>query len=129
MAGTETGERFHGSGVTYKINGKEYKNIYGITLAAKKEEGTKTEIWIKRALEQGSDLPHLIDELTITAQLYRESYEFRNFGTFRLLFSNVVLNSDETQINASDAVIGPIRYYVAGITRAEVFSFGEGVMQ
>jgi hypothetical protein len=27
----ETGERFSGDGVTYKINGQEFKNIYGVT--------------------------------------------------------------------------------------------------
>jgi len=129
MAETETGERFHGNGVIYKVNGKEHKNIYGITLTAQKDEGIKTELWIKRVLEQGPDLPHLIDDFTLIAQLYRENYEFRNFGMFRLSFKNVVLNSDETVINASDAVIGPIRYYVAGVTMAEVFMFGEGRLE
>jgi len=129
MAETETGERFHGNGVTYKINGKEFKNIYGITISAQKDEGIKTELWIKRVLEHGPDLPNLIDNFTLTAQLYRESYEHRNFGMFRISFKNVVLNSDETVINASDAVIGPIRYYVAGVTMAEVFSFGEGRLE
>jgi hypothetical protein len=129
MVDMETGERFNGNGVTYKINGKEYKSIYGITLTAKKDEGTKTEIWIKRTLEQGNDLPHLIDELTITAQLYREKYEYRNFGMFRLSLSHVVLNTDETVINSADAVVGPLRYYVAGKTMAEVFSFGEGRLE
>jgi len=135
MAETETGERFHGNGVTYKINGKEHKNIYGITLTAQKEEGTKAELWIKRALEQGGfamqsyDIPHLIDEFSITAQLFRESYEYRNFGMFRLSFSRLVLNTEETIVNNSDTVIGPIRYYVAGVTMAEVFSFGEGRLE
>jgi hypothetical protein len=127
IAGTEIGERFNGNGVTYRINGKEYKNIYGVTLTAEKDEGTKTEIWIKRTLEDKSDLPHLIEELTITAQLYRETYEHRNFGMFRLSLSHVVLNTDETVINSADTVVGPLRYYVAGKTMAEVFSFGEGI--
>ena len=129
IAETETEERFNGNGVTYRINGQEYINIYGVTVTANKEEGTKTELWIKRILEQGPDVPHLIDELSITAQLFCESYEHRYFGMFRLSFKNVVLNSDETEINASDTVIGPIRYYVAGITMAEVFSFGEGRLE
>ena len=50
---TETGECFSGDCVAYRINGTEYTNIYGLTLAAKKEGGTKTELWIKRALQQG----------------------------------------------------------------------------
>ena len=146
---TETGELFHGNNVTYRINGKEYKNIYGITLSAKKDEGIKQELWIKRVLEYEPDIPHLIESMTVTAQLYREKYDMRtfgprterndltaasqplgsvpNFGMFRLSFTNVLLNSEETEINASDAVAGPIRYYVAGVTTAEVFTFGEGL--
>jgi hypothetical protein len=48
---------------------------------------------------------------------------------FRLTLKNIVLNTDETVINSPDTVIGPIRYYVAGITTAEVFSFGEGRLE
>ena len=122
-------ELFHGNNVTYRINGKEYKNIYGITFTAKKDEGIRQELWIKRVLEYEADIPHLIESMTVTAQLYREKYEDRNFGMFRLSFTNVVLNSEETEINASDAVIGPIRYYVAEVTQAEVFTFGEGRLE
>ena len=124
----DDGERFSGDGVKYKINGKEYKNIYGIVLNSKKDEGTKTELWIKRSLEQGdftsqnSDIPHLIDELTITAQLFCEKYEYRHFGMFRLTLTHLVLTSDETTINSPDTVIGPMRYYVAGTVKAEVFT-------
>ncbi len=58
MSGTVIGrERFNGDFVTYSINGKEYKNIYGITIISKKIGGTRTEIWIKRALELGTDIP------------------------------------------------------------------------
>jgi hypothetical protein len=67
----EAGERFNGDGVAYRINGQEYTNIYGVTLLSKKEGGTKTELWIKRALGQGPDIPDIIDELTITARLLR----------------------------------------------------------
>ena len=71
---TETGERFSGDGVKYHINGKEYDNIYGLTLSTIKDCGTKTEIWIKRVLNNGADIPEIIDELTITAQLLRDKY-------------------------------------------------------
>ena len=128
-AETEDGERFSGDFVTYKINGKEYKNIYGLVLAARKEEGTKTELWIKRSLETDAEIPHLIDELSITAQLFREKYEYRHFGVFRITITRLVLASDETTINSPDAVIGPMRYYVAGTVKAEVFSFGEGCLE
>ena len=33
----ESGERFSGENVTYQINGKEYNNIYGLTLSTKKD--------------------------------------------------------------------------------------------
>jgi hypothetical protein len=81
---TEGGERFMGDRVTYRINGTEYRNIYGLTLSAKKEGVTRTELWIKRVLEYGGDIPGIIEELTITAQLLRDKYEYRYFGTFRI---------------------------------------------
>ena len=121
----EEGERFSGDFATYRINGKEYKNIYGITLSTKKEGSTKTEIWIKRVKESGPDIPGIIEELVITAQLLRDKYEYRLFGTFTITLKRLVLISDETEINSSDAVIGPLRYYVAGKVGAEMFESGE----
>jgi hypothetical protein len=40
-----------------------------------------------------------------------------------------VLLSDETEINAADTVIGPLRYYVAGAVSTEVFASSEGAIQ
>jgi hypothetical protein len=122
IAPTELRERFMGDRVTYRINGTEYRSIYGLTLSTKKEGGTKTELWIKRALEQGPDLPGIIDELTITAQLLRDKYEYRHYGMFRLTLSRLVLTADETAVDCTDGVIGPLRYYVAGTVNAEVFT-------
>jgi hypothetical protein len=119
---TEGGERFSGDYVTYRINGNEYRNIYGLTLSTKKEGGAKTELWIKRSLEHGGDLSGIIDELTITAKLLRDNYEYRYFGMFRITLSRLVLVSDETSIDSADAVIGPLRYYAAGTIQAEVFT-------
>jgi hypothetical protein len=119
---TEGGERFMGDKVSYRINGTECRNIYGLTLAAKKESGTKTELWIKRTLEHGGDLPGIIEELTITAQLLREKYEYRQYGMFRLTVKRLVLTADETAVDCADAVIGPLRYYCAGPVQAEVYS-------
>jgi len=121
----ETGERFSGDFVMYEINHYEYKNIYGVTLSTKKEGGTKTEIWIKRTLENENDLPEIIEELSITGRLLRDNYEYRYFGMFRLTLKRLVLVSDETDIDSPGAVIGPLRYYVAGTVKAEVFSSGE----
>ena len=122
MAPAEMGERFSGDYVTYRINGLEYRNIYGLTLSAKKEGGTRTELWIKRSLERGGDLPGLIEELTITARLLLDKYEYRHFGMFRITLPRLVLVSDETAVDCADGVIGPLRYYVAGTVNAEVFT-------
>jgi hypothetical protein len=119
---TEMGERFMGDRVTYRINGTEYRNVYGLTLSTKKKGGTRTELRIKRALEHGEDIPGIIDELTITAQLLRDNYEYRYYGMFRITLTRLVLLSDETVVDCADAVIGPLRYYVAGTVNAEVYS-------
>ena len=118
----ETGEMFNGDNVKYEINGKEYKNIYGLTLASRKEGGTRTELWIKRSLDNGFDVPDIIDEIVITAELLREKYENRHFGTFRITVKRLVLTSDETSVNSAGAVLGQLRYYVAGTVSTEVFS-------
>jgi hypothetical protein len=122
----EGGERFMGDRVSYRINGNEYHTVYGLTLSVKKEGGTKTELWIKRSLEHGGDLPGTIEELTITAQLLRDKYEYRYFGTFRITLKGLVLVSDETAVDCADAVIGPLRFYVAGTVQAEVFTTNDG---
>jgi hypothetical protein len=126
---TEIGERFMGDGVTYRINGTEYANIYGLTVASRKEGGTKTELWIKRSLEHGGDLPGIIEELTITAQLLRDKYEYRHYGMFRITLERLVLVSDETAVDCADVVIGPLRYYVVGAVNAEVFTADGGTLE
>jgi hypothetical protein len=126
---TEAGERSGGDYVTYRINGNEYRNIYGLTLLTKREGGTRTELWIKRALEQGPDVPGIIEELTITAQLLRDRYEYRYFGMFRITMTRLVLVSDETAVDCADGVIGPLRYYVAGTVNAEVFTADGGNLE
>jgi hypothetical protein len=73
-------------------------------------------------LEKGSDIPDLIEDLTITAQLLRDKYEYRHYGMFRLTLSRLVLTADETAVDCADGVIGPLRYYVAGTVNAEVFT-------
>jgi hypothetical protein len=126
---TEGGERFSGNYVTYRINGTEYRNIYGLTLSTEREGGTRTELRIKRALEQGPDVPGLIDELTITARLLRDKYEYRYFGMFRITLTRLVMVSDETAVDCADGVIGPLRYYVAGTVQAEVFTADGGNLE
>ena len=124
----ESGERFTGDKTSYWINGKQYTNIYGVTLSCKKEGGTKTELWIRRALEKGEDLPSHIEELIISAQLLKDSYEYRHFGTFRIIIKRLVLLADETDVNTADAVIAPLRFYVAGTVESEVYTSGEKLL-
>jgi hypothetical protein len=129
MAPMELGERFMGDKVTYRINGTEHTNIYGLTLTTRKEGGTKTELWINRVLEPGRDMPDLIEELTVTAQLCREKYEHRHYGMFRITLQRLALMADETNVDSADAVIGPLRYYVAGTVTAEVFTADGGSLE
>jgi hypothetical protein len=121
----EKGERFNSDFVTYKINDKEYSNIYDITLLSKKDCGTRTEIFIKRALQNGADIPEIIDTLVITAQLMRTQYEHSDYGMFRITLKKLVLVSDEADVNSIDTVIGPLRYYVAGGVMTDVYTSGE----
>jgi hypothetical protein len=98
-------------------------------MASRKKGGTKTELWIKRALEGGSDISPLIEELTITGQLLRDRYEYRYFGMFRITVTRLVLVSDETRVDCADGVIGPLRYYVAGDVKAEVYTADGGNLE
>jgi len=123
----ECGERFNGGNVSYSINGFENKNIYGLTLVTKKDCGTKTELWIKRILEN-TDLPENIEELTITAKLLKDKYEYRYFAMFRITIKRLVLIADETNVNNADTVIAPLRYYVSGTVSTEVFTSAEEVI-
>ena len=118
------GDLFKGNSVDYKINGKRYYNIYGLTFISKKENGTKSEVWIKRTLHADFELPENIEEIVISAKLQKDKYEYNRFGLFRITLKNLVLVSDETTVNTSDTVIGPIRYYVSGSVATEVFTSG-----
>ncbi|MDR2177571.1 MAG: hypothetical protein LBP20_05955 [Treponema sp.] len=132
---TAGGERFMGDRVSCRINGAEYTNIYGLTLSVKKEGGTKTELRIKRVLNQadaaapGGDLPEIIDELSITANLLRDRYEERYYGMFRVTLGRLALAADETIVESADAVIGSMRYYCAGAVIAEVFTADGGNLE
>jgi len=122
------GERFNGDNVVYNVNGKENSGIYGLIVSSKRKGSLRTELWIKRALNAGPDIPQLIDELCLTAKLVRDRYDKRYFGTFKIRFNNLVRVADETNVNSADAVIGPVRYYVSGAVSAEVFGSREYVL-
>jgi len=119
-------ERYSGGGVTYTINGREYKNIYALTIIARKRAGARAEVWLMRVLEKGNDLPELIEELVITAALLKGGQELNACGMFRITAARLVFVSDETNVNAPDSVVGPLRFYVSGSLHTEVFSVGGG---
>ena len=122
-------ESFSGDFTSYWINGKEYKNIYGVTLSCIKEGRTKTEVWIKRVLENGNELPDSIDEMVITAKLLRDKYENRYYGMFRITLKRLVLISDVINVDCADAVMGPVRFYVFGSVLTDVFTSTEEIIQ
>jgi hypothetical protein len=80
-------------------------------------------------LDATEELPTLIENLEITAQLYRDTYEYRSYGMFRLRLSRLVLMADETDINSGDTVVGPLRFYCAGLFTADVFTSDEEVIE
>jgi hypothetical protein len=121
-------ERFRENGIRYAINGVEHQDIYGLTVTTVKRGGTKTEVWIKRVISDGGEFPTAIESLTVTARLFRDRYEWRAPGTFRLTLSRLLLMTDGTSVNTSGPVIGPLRYYCAGDMTAEVFTESEGVL-
>ncbi|GHT52199.1 hypothetical protein FACS1894106_0390 [Spirochaetia bacterium] len=123
------GEWFKEDGVVYRTNGIEQKNIYGLTITTRKNSGTQTEIRIHRVLDVTEEFPPLIETLEITAKLYRDNYEFRSYGAFKLSLSHLVLMADETMIDSGDAVIGPLRYYCAGNVSADVYTSTEDVIE
>ncbi|AEF85605.1 hypothetical protein TREPR_2186 [Treponema primitia ZAS-2] len=128
-AAVYSGERFKEDGVKYRINGTEYKNIYGLTISTRKDGGTQTEVRIHRTMNTAMEIPPIIETLEITAQLLHDHYDYRLYGAFRLTLSRLVLMADETAINAGDTVIGPLRYYVAGDFSADVFTNSEEVIE
>jgi hypothetical protein len=80
-------------------------------------------------MNSATELPPIIETLEITAQLLHDRYDYRLYGAFRLNLSRLVLMADETAINAGDTVIGPLRYYCAGLLSADVFTTDEGVIE
>ena len=76
-------------------------------------------------MDEADDLFNNVEELVITARLLRDKYENRHYSTFRITLKRLVFVSDETNVNSTDAVVGPIRYYVSGTVNTEVFTSGE----
>lgn len=128
-------EPFFGYDIRYSIKDvststadEDYDNIYGVTIQCKKDEGAKTEVWIKRVLENEHEIPNHIEELVISVRLFCDKYEDNQFGRFTITLNNLVLISDETNVESSDAVIGMLRYHVNGFVSADVFTEGENFL-
>jgi hypothetical protein len=126
IAETDRGEWFRADGVTYKVNDVADKDIYGLRIAARKGGGARTEVWIHRVLRQGFESMPVIEGLTVMAQVKRDKYEGGGWGVFRLYLERLLLVSDEMTVDTAGAVIGPLRYYVAGSVKAEVFTNNDG---
>jgi hypothetical protein len=92
-------------------------------LSVKKEGGCKTEISLSRVL-QSDDLPEHISFLHIPIVLFREKYEERSFGRFMIILNDLQLISNGTEVNTADAVIGALRYAVAGFVSVETYRSG-----
>jgi hypothetical protein len=120
--GTGIVERFREPGVRYAVNGSENRNIYGLTVTAARTGGTETEVRIHRVMKSGGKFPAVIETLRITARLFVDKYEAREYGRFILRLSNLLLMADETAVDAPGAVTGPLRYYMAGDFTADVFT-------
>jgi hypothetical protein len=118
--GQDGGERFKGAVVRYLVDGVYFDNIYAATLSVKKEGGCKTQLILNRVMEK-TDLPEHITFLHIPLVLFREKYEERSFGRFMIILNDLFLISDGTEVNTADAVIGGLRYVVAGTVMAEVY--------
>ena len=116
-------ECFTEVGVLYEIDGIAQKNIYGLTITGHKSGGCKTFVRLHRALSC-DEIPAKINTLTVTARLFRDCYEAGRYGLFRLRLSNLLLSADETVVNTSDTVIGPLFYIAAGEAAAESFERG-----
>jgi hypothetical protein len=126
IAETDRGERFKTDGVTYRVNDVPDKNIYGLRIAAKKDGGARAEVWIHRVLRPGIENNPVIEGLTVTAQVLRDTYECKSFGLFRIRLERLLLMSDEMTVDTAGPVIGPLRYYVAGSVKAEIFTNNDG---
>jgi hypothetical protein len=120
--GLESAERFKETGVRYTLDGVENNHIYGLTMTTVKQGGTKTEIRLHRLLRPGEEFPPVIENMSISARLDRDYYEWQLPGTFRLTLTKLRLMADETSVDSPDAAIGPLRYYVAGTVNAEIFT-------
>jgi hypothetical protein len=126
----ESEEYFEHKGVRYAINGAAVTGIYGLTIRSVRKGGIKTEVSIKRLLLNAGELPPIIENLTVTAELFHtrygeENYSSVHYGLFRLNLSRLVLMADETDVDSAGAVVGPMRYYCAGNVTGEVFTSNE----
>jgi len=115
--------RYHGDAATFRVNGKEQENIYALTIESRKKGSARTTLRLHRALGEGADFPETIEELEATALLDGGR---GGSGAIRLTLKRLARIADETKVDAADAVIGPLRYYVAGAVTAEARGAGGG---
>jgi hypothetical protein len=88
-------------------------SIYALELVVKKSKaGVKAELVVHRAVREGFDFERDMSSFVIKAGLLSGK------GGFEIRLNDLVYVKDETDINAPDAVVGPVRYRVAGVANA-----------
>jgi hypothetical protein len=84
----------------------------------------RTEIRIHRKASSEDD--HLfgarIETLELDARLYRDEYEERHKGRFVIRATDLLLLSEDAKPDSASAIVGPLRYIVAGELTAEVYT-------
>jgi hypothetical protein len=109
--------------VRYEVDGVEVFGIYGFSIRTRREGKPKVFVRLHRVLGRAV-LPPVIEKLVITAQVCRDGV----CGVFRITLERLLLVADETTVNTADTVIGPLRYYAAGIISADVWSGDENLV-
>ncbi|MDR0908724.1 MAG: hypothetical protein LBM77_03060 [Spirochaetaceae bacterium] len=114
---------YNDGGIRYEINGVEVSGIYGFSIKTRRDGKPKVFVRLHRILGK-SELPDIIDKLTITAQVFKGGVS----GIFKINLERLLLVADETIVNTADKVIGPLRYFVAGNISADVYSGYENLV-
>ncbi|MDR0908211.1 MAG: hypothetical protein LBM77_00440 [Spirochaetaceae bacterium] len=114
---------FNDAGIRYEVNGVEVSGIYGFSIKTRRDGKPKVFVRLHRILGK-TELPDIIENLTITAQVFKGGVS----GIFKINLERLLLVADETIVNTADKVIGPLRYFVVGNISADVYSGYENLV-
>lgn len=117
-------EFFRESGTLLSVNGTVATSAYGAYVTVARGASCRTEIRIQRKASSEDD--HLfgarIETLELDARLYRDEYEERHKGRFVIRATDLLLFSEDAKPDSASAIVGPLRYIVAGELTAEVYT-------